>query len=281
VAIKLKNLTPTMIALMLAPPRDVEPDPEAGRLYTKAEIDALIKNGPQPADPNAKPERKLKPVSVWELPSGVESITPDDTSGVLQVRGTAEGIGRVRQIVEFLDVPLRRVELEVQAVSLNKSDSQGFGVDWTGQGPPMLGVLRRADYRQKVQELVEANRASLLLDARVVAVNNLPSGLSSGTFNGQPQIVPAFEMELVPTINNDNTITVVMQSAVTMPRTREVKAAVENAPPASAKLQTVANVRDGDTIVLGGLGNNETGQITLTFLTARIVRRVRRVGELK
>lgn len=275
VAIKLKNLTPTMLALMLAPPRDVEPDLKAtsgaDRLYTRADVEAILRGEVQPPTPRVTPERKPAPAGVFSLPEGVQSITPDDATRELQVRGTAEGIARVRDIAYFLDLPLRRVEMEVLSVRLNKADLKQFGAQWVGGTSPVsLGFLR-GGYKETLQPLLDANRASTLLEARATMINNMASSLGSGSFDRRLPIVPSVELNLAPTINNDDTITLVMQATTRVPR-------AEAAQPAH-KVPTVANVRDGDTIVLG-VPDEDRGspQITVTFLTPRIVRRA---GEAK
>ena len=80
-------------------------------------------------------------------------------------------------------------------------------------------------------------------------------------------------MQLTPTINNDNTITVLIENSIQMPG--------DPATTGGQKLQSVANVRDGETIALAGFDDIESGQSTLTFLTARIIRRADEKNETK
>lgn len=278
VSIKLAHVAPSLLARMIAPsPRSTGPAAggrKPGSIVSMTRKDGkttIIRSGTPEGD-KAEAEAKAKPDGVRALPEGVESIMPDDATGQLQARGTAAGIEKLRAIVAFLDVPIRKVELQVLAVRVNKVDLKGLGLNWAQpEGTLSPGFLHRADYREALQKLLDANLALTLLDVRAVTVNNIPGAFSSGSFDGQPSILPTVELQLVPTINNDDTITLVADSAARVPGSR--------APEPRAKVRTVANVRDGDTFVLWAPdADRESKQATVSFITARLVRRA---GEKK
>lgn len=274
VAIKLKHVPPSLMAFWLAPGELPEPEVSfsrqelekvAAKGTPQAEIDAILNKG--------KRSRNLPPRTkggVFDLPAGVHSVTPDEETGEIQVRGTAEGIARLRQIVEFLDLPMRKVELEVMSVRLSKADLNTFGLEAATPAAEISLGTPRSNYRKLLQPLLDANRASTLLDVRGVVTNNLTGFFSSdpsssGSFAQSPSPLPTAQVQLVPTINNDDTITVVLQAITKIPRS--------TTPQPGSQAQVVANVRDGDTIfLLAPDDNKESKQATIVFLTTRIVR---------
>ena len=233
---------------------------------------------------------------------------------------------------------LRQVEIEAQFVELQSQDARSFGIDFTtsrgdfdastngfspGSAPGSISVgFVRGNFQAQLTALMANNRAKLITAPRVTAINNLTASLQSterralilttavagggvGGAVGQGQnllfISTTTGLNVTPTINGDDTITVLMQpqvsSSSSLARTDKTRLGTIT----QRQLETVANVRDGDTIALGGLKtiNNQRqdrkvpllGDIPLIgglfhsktiteneseliiFLTARIIRR--------
>lgn len=272
---------------------------------------------------------------VFTLPEGVDQIVAIDPQNALLVFGTDEGVRELTETIQFLDRPLRQVEIEAQFVSVNTNDTDAFGINYnTSQGnfnasatgfapaPPTTGGslqvgFVRGSFQATLSALISTNRAKILTAPRVLAINNLTASLQStqttpiiltssiGGIGGQVatsqrviNVSTTIGLTVTPTINNDDTITVLMQPEVS----------TQNAVPGQTipsfmtqSLETIANVKDGDTIALGGLktkkiargtdkipilsdipllgklfrSRSATGQETdlIIFLTARIVRR--------
>lgn len=176
----------------------------------------------------------------------------------------------------------------------------------------------RGNFGQTLARLVAQGRAKILATPRVTAINNKTAIIGSSpapavdnrNADDQPQLDAPQEgetqapveagfpyyMEVTPTINNDDTVTV----RITVDNKAQENGAQDQAPPPSG-LDTIANLRDGETIALGGfepsfmavprtgtrtpiLGNipdigklfrNKTADsdLLLVFVTGRIVRR--------
>jgi type II secretory pathway component GspD/PulD (secretin) len=229
---------------------------------------------------------------VFQLPEGVDRIVAIDPQNALLVFGTEEGVRELQDTIAFLDRPLRQVEIEAQFVDVSTSDSRNFGIDFsTAQGnfnannqgfasPPVDGAFQvgfvRGNFQATLNALMTKNRAKLITAPRVTAINNLTAELFSdtqsplilttaistggnnqggqGTAQGQNliYITTSVGLTVTPTINNDDTITVLMEP------TLEAQTPVEgiDAPRiTSNSVRTIANVRDGDVIALGGLKN--------------------------
>jgi type II secretory pathway component GspD/PulD (secretin) len=201
---------------------------------------------------------------------GVDAIVASEATGELWVRGTAQGIASTRQVIEFLDQPLRRVELRLRTVRVAKTDTARLGIDFAHNGAdknpgvPAFGFMRHDQngIEAVLRELVEERGAMEMLDSRLTIVNNTSATVQTSF---APQISTALRTIVTPTINHDRTVTISMETHSSAPPTG--KHASE---PGTSKLQSVMNTRDGETIVTVA-GNADPEFATMTFVTARIL----------
>ena len=220
----------------------------------------------------------------FDLPGDIQQIVSVDPQNVILVAGgSPEDIARLQELIDVLDQPLRQVEIESQFVELRSQDARSLGIDYsTARGnfdastadfasDPVPGSVAvgfvRGNFSARLNALIANNRAKVITAPRVTAINNLTASLTSNevrrliltsTNNGLGgqtgvqqnllNINSTTSLFVTPTINGDDTITVLMQPTVT---TNDGAGAL--ATQTSRSLQTVANVRDGDTIALGGL----------------------------
>ena len=269
----------------------------------------------------------------FDLPGDIQQLISVDPQNVLLVAGGSdEDLRSLQEIVDVLDQPLRQVEIEAQFIDLNTNDARAFGIDFsTSRGnidaattnfasAPVQGAFQigfvRGNFQARLNALVANNRAKIINAPRVTAINNLTASLRSTTrrpiiltsvsqnIGGQQAqnqqllfVSTTVGLTVTPTINNDDTITVLMQPEVSSqgPANSGLQDITQRS------LQTIANVRDGDTIVLGGLKSfnstrqnfkvpllgdlpiigrlfqsrtdNDVEQELIVFLTARILRR--------
>ena len=220
----------------------------------------------------------------FELPGDIEQIVSVDPQNVLLVAGGSdEDIRRLQELIDVLDQPLRQVEIEAQFVELQSQDARTFGIDFstsrgnfdaatTGlasspvQGAFQLGFVRN-NFQARLNALIADNRAKVITAPRVTAINNLTASLFSTesrsliltsvsqNIGGQQQqgqqllsINTQTGLTVTPTINGDDTVTVLMQPQVTSQDGTTGLGTITQ-----RTLETIANVRDGDTIALGGL----------------------------
>ena len=222
------------------------------------------------------------------LPEGVEEVVAVDPQNVLLValneENGEEGLRRLLDIINILDRPLRQVEIEAQFVQVTSGKVSNFGIDFTTSqgnfsannsgfatdGNISVGFVR-GNFQATLAAELSANRAKIVSAPRVTAINNLTASIVSQT--SRPVVLTntavgiggqvGVEQDLIfidtqvsltvtPTINNDDTVTVLMQpqfesQGVGTAATLGVGVVSSN------QVDTVANVRDGDTIALGGL----------------------------
>ncbi len=220
----------------------------------------------------------------FDLPGDIEQIVSVDPQNVLLVAGGSdEDIRRLQELIDVLDQPLRQVEIEAQFVELQSQDARTFGIDFsTSRGnfdaattgfasAPVPGAFQvgfvRNNFTARLNALIADNKAKVITAPRVTAINNLTATLTSterrtliltsvaqNIGGGQQQaqrllfIDTRTGLTVTPTINGDDTITVLMQPQVS---TQDGTSGLGTV--TTRQLETIANVRDGDTIALGGL----------------------------
>lgn len=234
---------------------------------------------------------------IFQLPTGVTRIVAIDPQNALLVEFTdVAGLQELQDTIAFLDRPLRQVEIEAQFVTVSTGDSRSFGIDFsTSRGnfnvnnagfapqvsssaPGLTVGFVKGNFQAQINSLVNKNRAKVITAPRVTAINNLTASLQSTTSSplilsssssgiggqvGQSQnliyITTTIGLTVTPTINNDDTVTVLMQPQFSSQNPSGVPGVA--APAISQQtLDTIANVRDGETIALGGLKTRNTSR---------------------
>ncbi len=334
-AIPVKNVSPHVMAWWLDPNSNPEPAeyaqsrqlPGSGTGFNPA-----ARSGT--GQTTATPPRKSN--SLLDIGTGheIQSVVAVDAQKMLLVLGTAEGLQQAKTLISYLDRPLRQVEIEAQFVEVDAATAQELGINFnTASGPFTAGATTeappanlalgffRGNLQAKLNSLANQKKAKITSQPRVTTFNNMmarlensfsvPAALGIKDEKGEFQPLPAsptttlslvlqtrHQFTVTPTINNDETITLVLAVAREQWLAREAPGRAPASPDQAIFLnrlddiQSVANVKDGDTIVLGGLSqamlpsNNPAGTTApqaksdnpkshaLLFITARIIRRI-------
>jgi len=237
------------------------------------------------------------------LPAGVDNIIAIDAQNVLLVRGTDEGLDRIREIISVLDRPIPQVEIETRFVQIQDQNSNLFGISFTRipttatatngtivAGDPNAGIsisYTSGQITANLNAAITAGRVKVVSAPRVTTFNNLtaqvvsintvttqitdtilvPNGVNGSiavprtTFFSQ---VSGVVLTVIPTVNRDGTITMSLQPLVLTPSPASVKGSLFN-DISSQEINTSANIKDGDTLAIGGLRTlsqtNQRGKI--------------------
>lgn len=242
---KVKNIKPSWIAYWLDPAHNLKPQ-------------LLLPSGTKlPVETPAKP--------LFELPASIERLISVDPQNVLLVAGGSdEDLKRLQELIEVLDQPLRRVELEVQVILISDEDLKGFDLNSIEiQGKlalnqtyqPFVAQLgfARGNFQARLNSLLATGQATFIVLPRVTAINDLPitlplsaaplwgSATAASYTTPQPPRAGELTAEVTPTINGDETLTLLLQITSDYGKTF------------ASSLTSVVNLRDGDTIVISGL----------------------------
>ncbi len=243
--IKIKNVPSALIAYWLDPKHNARP-------AALGEVNSNRYGAPREAEEKG----------AFTLPGDIRQVVSVDPQNVILVAGgSKEDMNRLEELIDVLDQPLRQVEIAAQFVEMNTADVSQFGIDTNVAGKGDIGFVR-SNFNAQLNKLIGEGRAKVVSAPRVTAINNVPATINAATppTNGK---TPKWVYNLTPTINGDDTITILFQ-------------------PVAEKggIETVANVRDGDTITMIVQATPQTTdainalpalKTTLVFLTTRII----------
>lgn len=286
-AIELKNVKPSLMAYWLDPAHNALPQPPYSPLAPASNESAAAKD---PAASEKAAAKTASPEPSFELPAGVTRLVPFDAQTLLLVKGgDAEDFRQLQELTRILDQPLRQAEIEVQFVELPAAELSAFGIEQGDLKGPQVRFLR-GNFQARLNALVAGGRAKIIAAPRATLINNMEATLSanqpdSGDNSSAP---PNWSFTVTPTINGDDTITLLSHLSV----------GTDAAPGKPAGLTTIVNLRDGDTVALpvassaprtapataigpalseiptiGQLFRAKAPAQTLVFVTARIIRR--------
>ena len=259
--IRLKNIAPSLMAYWIDPANNAAPP------LVQKSLELL---GDAPTKPDKAAPNPL-------MPTGIERITAVDAQNSLVVLGTDAGVQQLEKVVAMLDRPLRQVEIEAQFVQIAPEDARELGFDFASIPTANFKIgFVRGNAHATLARLVKDGKAKILSAPRVTAINNLPASISASTNPIPAESKTLFEFVVTPTINNDNTITLLTTWG------KLARPAKNNEKPITpSAIETVVNARDGDTFVLADLPESvsksfeslEYPEDLLLLLTPRIVRR--------
>lgn len=297
--VPVKNVAPDVIAWWMDPVHNAEPS-----IFVESrQMQGISKTVSTKVEVSKQPEQKRvtnKRGGVFDPPEGVDLIVPLNEQKALLVRGTEEGTHQVETIVNFLDQPLRSIEIEAKVVEINWEDLKQLpfdhpALDRISSGGMSAGegvVLRyaRDNFDARLADLVQQNKAKVTDIPRVTATNNLAASLelkstkpavvtvkgADGQFKPLPistqdalvsdlAVASSSAIVITPTINNDDTVTMVLQptkilrliSDVGKPNETILRQRVQNEEIFNGVQKkyngTVVNVKDNNTMAWIGL----------------------------
>jgi type II secretory pathway component GspD/PulD (secretin) len=199
-----------------------------------------------------------------------DALVADDRQNVVVVSGNDDVQASARALLNGIDTPGKQVMFEVRVADLAPQiDSSNVGIQVGGSGYGS-GALAQIPYlltrsslviNAQLNALVQNGRASILAQPRIATLNNREATLLVGetypvvTTNlqtGYPTVTNVdigVKLRVTPTIGDDGSITAELH-----PEYSQIMG-FNNAFPivANRKVDSTLRVRDGETIVLGGL----------------------------
>ena len=244
------------------------------------------------------------------VPEGIEGrpvVVPYQNAMV--VRGTRDALDRLKELIAMLDTPVDMVNIDVRTVDLPQEEFEGWGINWHvnngavgmrgGGNQPVGGpqvMWQRGNTNAALSLLNTSSRGRHVQGASVTTHNNSPAEVAFGetvpfftsrtvyddfgfrraTVEEINSIFIGTELWVLPRINGDDTVTVQVE-----PRLSEWVGEV-SIPGASAipitrtaMVRTTVTVRDGESVVIGGLlRDTDTINDTYSGMFSRYRRRL-------
>ncbi|HEX3463172.1 MAG TPA: secretin N-terminal domain-containing protein [Candidatus Elarobacter sp.] len=230
----------------------------------------------------------LRNVRASEAVKSLRTAVPDgtllaeDRRNAVLVGGGEDVRSAVRGLLRDLDAPSRQVMIEVRVADVQPlNDTTNVGVQFGGPGYGS-GALGQFPYaltksaitvNAQIDALVQHGHASILAQPRIATLNNREASLLIGeqypvvTVNQQTgfpsvqTIDVGVRLRLTPTIGADGTITADLH-----PEYSQIIGFNNSFPiVANRKVDATLRVRDGETIVLGGLFQDVDSETVTKF----------------
>jgi general secretion pathway protein D len=241
---------------------------------------------PTPADTNAKTEPQPGTIV------GQTTIVPSPATNSLVIRTAPPNYPLLAETIETLDVRPAQVLLEVLIAEIQLDKSNRFGINWSIIGRDVSAQFGSQDFsdsalskatdfvgravtlgevnvRALLTALASKSRVRVLSSPHVLALNNEEARIlvgsevpfSQSTRTGLTEVVDRIvqfrnvgtQLTIIPRINQDGYVSVRLLQEVSALTSQTLEAAL-NAPIITVReAETSAVVRDGQTIVIGGL----------------------------
>jgi len=271
ITFRLRDVDPTVALATLAQAYDLQTHRDGNIIFVG---DAAAMNHRYGGiDSTAIPLRNAKPSDAVKELKGMmpeANLVADDRSNSVIVTGNAEMLATARALVSSIDQPGQQVMFEVRVTDVKPIDDStnvgiqfggtGFGAGAVAQFPFALTKSTIAINAQ-INALVQNGRAQILATPRIATLNNREATLLVGetypivTVNQQTgfptvsNVNVGVQLRVTPTIGDDGIITAELH-----PEYSEIIGFNASFPIiANRKVDATLRVRDGETIVLGGL----------------------------
>ena len=191
---------------------------------------------------------------------GIESITANAAKNELWVQGTPEAVQKLRDIVGFLDRPVRSVEIKAWFVAVDVAEVAGLGIESKPDGA--IGtIVFNNEIRNKLKILIGTNRAEVIQTAQITTLNNSTSSASWNSY----AMLPPTDLHITPTIQNDDTVTMFLSPRINAPSPFPDKRP-------GVFISTVANVKQGDVILVQMKPTDDGKRAILLLVSAEIIK---------
>lgn len=278
--IPLQNVQPRiMLSWLNTPPQSQQPPLKGSNLYLN----------PPPASRDYARIYLPSIYSWFTLPEGINNIIPDDVKKELIVFGDVEAAKKLADTVRFLDHPLSQVGFEIHIIAMRPEDITDFGLNFDlppnelrtlptafrnnhrptyaivrGDLPALLEKRRLSSRTNEIATLRITTQNNLLTDLDVSRSHAAPPSLENEmkylpSQDGTPltlEIRTPLQISLTPTINNDETITLLMNLNGQVQLARLDTS--DSLSVSRSNIQTVVNIKDGDTIAIRGFNQSFT-----------------------
>ncbi|MEG1727040.1 MAG: secretin N-terminal domain-containing protein [Acidaminococcaceae bacterium] len=231
---------------------------------------------------------KLNYAKAEDIKTTLTSIIKGDALGVdaitnsLVFTGSSSEEAKLRDALKVLDVATKQVTLEAKIISLNATDSKQFGVFWewgklpgnTGEDNGYGGIIHighgyETQFQATLNALFNNGKAKILATPRIITIPGKEASIfigdhipvqtekrDNGTTTTSTEYVDAgIKLSYTPIVSEDGVyITSVVHTEVSTPT---LVPEIKNYKITSRTADTNVRMRNGETLVIGGLINEE------------------------
>lgn len=223
-----------------------------------------------------------------------DNIILIEDQNAIVVMGTQRMVDEIESYIAQIDSPAPQIMIEALMIEITRGDSSELGVDWSwsnDSGQSLVGITPGLsvafdslvgvpeNFFAKLNALVSENRARVLANPRLVTTNGRKASMSVGwqeyfettteIYSGADVPVGGYirrgfnilefgiDLDITPWVGASGDITVLIHPDIKDPK----QVSKERSTITQRSLDTTVRVKDGETIVIGGLiQRNESTQ---------------------
>lgn len=226
------------------------------------------------------------------LVSANSKISTDSVTNSIVFTGTAFDEARLRSAINALDVPTQQVTLEARIIAVNREDSKSLGINWNWDKIPQnnsyqnnvnnsdtadtenfggavhFGANYEFRFNAQLNALIAQGKAKILATPRIITITGRQASIFIGdhipvttekisnsvTTNTTDYVDAGIKLQYTPIVSSDGMITSVVHTEVSTPT---LIPEIKNYKITSRTADTTVRMRNGETLVIGGLINEE------------------------
>lgn len=225
-----------------------------------------------------------------DILEGSKSVSIDPITNSILFTGSSTDEERVRTAVKAMDVATKQITLEAKIISINKEDSKNLGIKWAWDKIPQnsddsssssssdddddfggvvhFGASYEFRFNATLNALFANGKAKILATPRIITVPGKEASIFIGdhipvltdkiengvTVNTTEYVDAGIKLTYTPHVSEDNMITAAVHTEVS---TASLVSELRNYKITSRTADTYVRMRNGETLIIGGLINEE------------------------
>ena len=191
-----------------------------------------------------------------------KKISIDPITNSILFSGSSTDEERVRSAIKAMDVATKQITLEAKIISINKEDSKNLGINWNWDKIPQNSEdsnnsSNNDDGKAKILATpriitVPGKEASIFIGDHIpVLTEKIENGI---TVNTTEYVDAGIKLTYTPLVSEDDMITSAVHTEVSTPT---LVSEIKNYKITSRTADTYVRMRNGETLIIGGLINEE------------------------
>ncbi len=224
---------------------------------------------------NISPDKVVETIS-RAIPN-IIAVKNDDSNSII-IRGERDDINEAQKIIVSLDKKIPQIFIEGKVVEVSQSGLSDIGIIWGNEQGSFKfsidkstgGISQSDNILGAVNALVASGKASILANPKITALDGkeaeinigsripyaVPAGTTSTSTQWAIQYIDAgVNLKILPTVASDGTIVSTIKPEVSNISEWRTTSAGEFPVIATRNASVTVRIRDGETLVIGGLLN--------------------------
>lgn len=217
-------------------------------------------------------------------------ISTDSVTNSIIFTGTPTDEARLRSVLAALDVATQQVTLEAKIIAVNREDSKNLGISWNWDKIPQnsnydgdddidsddenfggvahFGAEYEFRFNATLNALFANGKAKILATPRIITIPGREASIFIGdhipvvtekisnavTTSSTDYVDAGIKLQYTPIVSSDGMITSIVHTEVSTPT---LISEMKNYKITSRTADTTVRMRDGETLIIGGLINEE------------------------